>query len=115
MDGCANSNSIVIYDNTCKALGHYSLGDDLPNNCGIPYVINEPWLPYQLTVQEIDQDLGRGYFKFAYANGLYSIGNNHCICSNISGKSLQAEQTCGCSFPIHGEPPKIKGRSPVSE
>lgn len=114
-DGCVDGNAIAIYDNTCKKVGHYSLGDDLPNDCGIPYAINEPWVPYQVSIQEIDKSIGGGYFKFAYANGLYTIGNNGCICSGISGSSLQAHTVCGCAFPIHGEPTKIKGRSPALE
>jgi hypothetical protein len=36
-----------------------------------------------MTVKSINTDLGAGSFKFAYANGLYSIGNNGCICGDL--------------------------------
>lgn len=100
--GLAGNNAYIIYDNNCVPYGVY--GPD-GNDCGTPYVIEDYFLPYVLTVQDIDTDVGGGYFKFAYANGLYTIGNNGCTCEDLSS-GLEAEQGCKCAFPLEGEPSK---------
>jgi hypothetical protein len=46
-------------------------------------------------------------FQFAYANGLYSTGNNQCGCAAIKGGPINSSsQGCKCAFPVAGEPPK---------
>lgn len=100
--GLAGNNAWIIYDNNCIPYGVY--GPD-GNDCGTPYVIEDYFLPYVLTVKSINTDLGAGSFKFAYANGLYSIGNNGCTCGDLSS-GLEGEQGCKCAFPLEGEPSK---------
>jgi hypothetical protein len=98
--GLAGHTAYIIYDNECIPRGVYGPSG---NDCGTPYVIEDNFLPYVLTVKAIDTDLGGPYFKFAYANGLYSIGNNGCTCSDLSS-GLEGEQGCKCAFPLQGEP-----------
>ncbi len=100
--GLASANSFLIFDNACTLRGVYS-PDDEGNDCGIPYFIEENFLPYVLTVDRVDFDPAGGYFRFRYANGLYSIGNNHCVCRDISS-GLEAESACRCAFAVNGEP-----------
>lgn len=100
--GLAGNNAYIIYDNACIPQGVYGPSG---NDCGTPYAIEENFLPYVLTVESINTDLGGGYFKFAYANGLYTIGNNGCTCENLSS-GLEGEQGCKCAFPLQGEPTK---------
>jgi hypothetical protein len=98
--GVAGHVTYIIYDNTCTPRGAYGPSG---NDCGTPYVIKENWLPYVLTVNKIDTSVGGPYFSFNYANGKYSINNNHCGCQDMSS-GLEAEKGCKCAFPIHGEP-----------
>ncbi|KAI1370318.1 hypothetical protein F4677DRAFT_365824 [Hypoxylon crocopeplum] len=100
--GLVNGNSFMIYDNACVLKGVYSPGDE-GNDCGIPFVIEENFLPFVLTVQQINFDVGAPRFQFAYANGLFTIGDNHCTCQDVS-HDLEAEQACKCAFPLQGEP-----------
>lgn len=100
--GLVQGNSFMIYDNACVVRGVYSPGNE-GNDCGTPYFIEENFLPYVLTITNVDFDTGKPRFKFTYANGLYSIGINHCICQDVS-HDLEAEQACKCAFPLQGEP-----------
>ncbi|ROV99829.1 hypothetical protein VSDG_02971 [Cytospora chrysosperma] len=100
--GLVSGNSFIIYDNDCTAKGGYSPAAE-GNDCGIPFVIDEDFLPYVLTIKEINTDVGDPRFKFAYANGQYSIGENGCACKDVS-HDLEAEQACKCAFPLEGEP-----------
>lgn len=100
--GLAGNNAYIIYDNNCIPYGVYGPEG---NDCGTPYVIEDYFLPYILMIKSIDTDLGGGYFKFAYANGLYTIGNNGCTCEDLSS-GLEGEQGCKCAFPLKGEPSK---------
>ncbi|KUI69559.1 hypothetical protein VM1G_04722 [Cytospora mali] len=98
--GLVHGNSFMIYDNNCIVKGVYSPGDE-GNNCGTPYVIEENFLRYVLTIKDIDFDVGSPSFKFAYADGTYSIGENNCDCKDVSD-DLEAEQACKCAFPLDG-------------
>jgi hypothetical protein len=98
--GVAGHTEYIIYDNTCTPQGAYGLSGI---DCGIPYYIKEDWPPYVLTIEQINTDVGKPYFSFAYANGLYSINNNHCSCQDMFS-GLEAEKGCKCAFPIDGEP-----------
>ncbi|OTB00461.1 hypothetical protein M426DRAFT_65802 [Hypoxylon sp. CI-4A] len=100
--GLVSGSSFIIYDNTCTAKGVYDPGDE-GNDCGTPYIIEENFLPFVLTIQQVNFDVGSPRFQFAYANGLYTIGNNHCTCQDVS-HDLEAEQACKCAFPLQGEP-----------
>lgn len=100
--GLAGNTAYIIYDNYCVPYGVYGPEG---NDCGTPYVIEDYFLPYVLTVKDIDTDLGGGYFKFVYANGQYTIGNNGCTCSDLSS-GLEGEQGCKCAFPLEGQPTK---------
>ncbi|KAI0202709.1 hypothetical protein F4808DRAFT_468335 [Astrocystis sublimbata] len=98
--GYVRREDFLIYDESCNLKGVY-----LPhptNDCEAPYVIQENWLPYTLTVGNVDFRAGRPYFKFYYANGAYSIRNNHCVCNTIES-DLPFEVGCRCAFPIEGE------------
>lgn len=90
-----------IMDNTCKVVGVYT-----KPACGIPYVIHENFLQYVLTVRNVFGDVGDPYFQFDYANGRYSIGNNHCTCSDIHSSFPSATKGCKCAFPVNGESTK---------
>ncbi|KAI9695280.1 MAG: hypothetical protein M1820_008742 [Bogoriella megaspora] len=105
----SSMNAVGIMDNGCHLLAAYSI-EETQGEYGIPWVIQGDFLQYVLTIQKIDYELGEGYFDFSYANGKYTIGNNGCICQNLDGSGLSTSQTCGCSFPVAGEPTKIKGR-----
>ena len=100
--GLVSGNSFLIYDNACVVKGVYS-PDNEDNDCGIPYFIEENFLPYVLTIESINFDVGSPRFKFVYANGQYSIGENHCTCQDVS-HDLEGEQACKCAFPLEGEP-----------
>lgn len=94
--GYVSTAKFIIYDNHCNVKGIYAQPD-----CEIPYWIAEDFLPYVLTITSINT--ATGYYAFPYANGLYSINNNHCNCHDVS-HGVTGEQTCVCAFPIHGEP-----------
>ena len=90
----------LVMDNSCKILGIFP-----QPTCGIPYVLEANYLDYVLTVKAIDTGISEGYFSFTYGNGLYSIDNNHCGCSD-SSEGLSAVQGCKCAFPVAGQPSK---------
>ena len=100
--GYVSGNSFMIFDHTCEVRGVYA-PDNEGNDCGVPYVIMENFLSYVLTIESVNFDVGDPYFKFSYANGQYSIGENHCTCQDIS-HDLTGEQACKCAFPLEGEP-----------
>ncbi|KAI1409301.1 hypothetical protein F5Y13DRAFT_193542 [Hypoxylon sp. FL1857] len=100
--GLVQGNSFMIYDNACVLKGVYEPGAE-GNDCGIPFTIEENFLPFVLTVKQVNFDVGAPRFQFAYANGLFTIGNNHCTCKDVS-HNLEAESACKCAFPLHGEP-----------
>jgi hypothetical protein len=94
------STRFLILDHTCKVLGHYKPA----SKCGkVPWIVEEPFLHYMLTLESVFMDVGDPSFSFAYANGLYQIGENHCTCQD-SQNGNHAEQGCKCAFPIDGEP-----------
>ena len=93
--------SFVIFDASCRALGRFD-----PPTCGIPWHVEAAGLKYVIVVKHVAMDVGDPYFEFNYANGKYSIGNNHCGCKSASGKSPKAEKECKCAFPVDGEPHK---------
>ena len=90
----------LVMDNSCKILGIFP-----EPTCGIPYVLEANYLDYVLTIKSIDTGISEGYFSFTYGNGLYSIDNNHCGCSD-SSEGLSAVQGCKCAFPVAGQPTK---------
>jgi hypothetical protein len=97
--GLSTSVFFEVYDNDCMPRGWYAK----PGDCGLPWEIQEDFLPYVIVIKSIFTDVGAPDFTFAYANGDYMIGENQCICRNVS-QGLQAKQACSCSFPIDGEP-----------
>ncbi|KAI0889635.1 uncharacterized protein GGS22DRAFT_182980 [Annulohypoxylon maeteangense] len=99
--GLVSGNSFMLYDNACNIKGVYA-PQSQSNHCGSPYVIEENFLPYVLTIKSVDFDVGSPRFKFAYADGEYSIGENGCACKNVS-HGLEGEQACKCAFPLHGQ------------
>ena len=90
-----------IMDNNCQVLAAYN-----PPSCGIPWTIEENFLQYVLTVTSVFMDVGDPYFEFTYANGEYSINNNHCVCSDTQASFPTAAKGCRCAFPVAGEPDK---------
>ncbi|KAF4991466.1 hypothetical protein FDECE_14036 [Fusarium decemcellulare] len=94
--GAAGSAGFLIYDNACVPRAYYP-----KPGCGIPYVAKENFLPLVLTVEVVDFDIGQPYFSFAYGDGLYSIKNNHCVCSDMS-HGLTGAKGCRCAFPLDG-------------
>ncbi len=90
----------LVMDNSCKIVGVY----DQPN-CGLPFTLEANYLDYVLTVTTIDTGISEGYFRFAYANGVFSIGNNGCGCSGHA-EGLSVAQSCKCAFPVAGLPTK---------
>ncbi|KAA8902858.1 hypothetical protein TRICI_005782 [Trichomonascus ciferrii] len=96
----AATTRFLVLDHTCKVLGHYYPA----SKCGgTPWKLEAPYLHYMLIIESVFMDPGDPYFSFAYANGLYSIGNNHCTCQG-SQSGLHVQQGCKCAFPIDGEP-----------
>lgn len=90
----------IIYDNACNIRGVYPL----PESCPRPWVIEENFLPYVLTITKVRKGLGGGnFFVFYYANGRYQLGANQCVCNGVFQR-LRGEEACPCAFPIHGEP-----------
>ncbi|KAI2620579.1 hypothetical protein GGR54DRAFT_105408 [Hypoxylon sp. NC1633] len=100
--GLVDGHSFNIYDNECILKGVYAPGVE-GNDCGVPYVIQENFLPFTIDITSVFFDPGDARFTFNYANGRYSIGNNDCKCQDVS-HDLEAESACKCAFPIHGEP-----------
>ncbi|KAL4861059.1 hypothetical protein BDV12DRAFT_180807 [Aspergillus spectabilis] len=100
--GVTGNKAFIIYDNACNRVGVYG-PDNEDNDCAIPYVIQESFLPYVLTVTQVNFDLGGGDFTFAYANGDYMIGENGATCEDISD-GLRGVEACKTGFPINGEP-----------
>jgi hypothetical protein len=94
--GCEGTNNLIIYDESCTIRGAYGIPD-----CGTPFVIEDNFLPYVLTMKTINTDVGDPYFSFLYGDGVYSIRNNHCVCVN-DGSGLEAKVACRCAFPING-------------
>lgn len=94
--GAAGQTVYYIFDNTCKIMGIYG-----PPNCDLPASIQGDFLDYTLILKKIDTALGGGYFSFAYGNGEFSIGNNHCTCQNDS-EGVEGKMDCACAFPKAG-------------
>lgn len=101
--GLVGSQSFLMYDEKCTLKGIYS--PHQTNDCGGPYVIEENFLKYVLTVTSVNFDTADPYFSFKYANGKFSIRNNDCKCDEIGG-GLSVEQGCKCNFPVEGLPDK---------
>ncbi|KAA8916255.1 hypothetical protein TRICI_001537 [Trichomonascus ciferrii] len=90
----------LVLDHACKILGHYRPA----SKCGkIPWKLEAEYLHYMLTLESVYMNVGDPSFSFAYANGLYKIGENHCTCQD-SQSGLHVEVGCKCAFPIDGEP-----------
>lgn len=98
--GVVSTAYFYIYDESCTRRGAYSMSGH-GNDCGIPYVIMENFLPYVLTIENINAAIGGGYFRFLYGNGEFSIGNNHCTCQSMT-TGLEAKEGCKCAFPVDG-------------
>lgn len=96
--GYSAASSYQIYDNTCTLRGRFNTR---AKDCDIPFVIEANYLQQVLTIQSQDTMVGGGYFRFAYGNGLFSIGNNGCECQDMS-HGLTAAEGCGCAFPVNG-------------
>jgi hypothetical protein len=94
--GCNDAGYFRIYDENCAVRSSYQMP-----NCGTPFVIEETFLPYVLTVTTVSMDVGQPYFSFLYGDGKYSINNNHCVCVNDGG-GLEAKVACRCAFPVDG-------------
>lgn len=101
--GLVGNQAFMVYDNTCTLKGVYS--PHQTNDCGIPYVIKEDFLPFVLTVTSVNFDVASPSYSFDYANGKFTIKNNGCVCNEV-GSGLRVEQGCRCAFPIEGEPEK---------
>ena len=95
--GYVDGTTFGILDNTCTVMATYAKPD-----CEIPYTIRESFLPWVLTIKEIDTADGSGYFKFDYGDGEYTINNNHCKCYDTS-HDLTGSQSCKCAFPLNGD------------
>ncbi|PGH02245.1 hypothetical protein AJ79_07694 [Helicocarpus griseus UAMH5409] len=103
-DNYSSGRAFVIYDDQCYPRGMYS-PDNEGNDCGIPYEIQENFLPYVIGINTINFGTGSGYFKFAYANGEYMTSENDGKCVDAS-KGLAAAERCSASWPIEGEKSK---------
>lgn len=103
LDGIAGSTAFAIYDEDCNPKGLYSPDQD--GDCGAPYVIEENFLKYVLTVTSVNFGVGSPKFVFSYANGKFSTGNDGCGCDDI-GSGLRVEIGCKCPFPVEGLPDK---------
>ncbi|KAF1973723.1 hypothetical protein BU23DRAFT_532935 [Bimuria novae-zelandiae CBS 107.79] len=98
--GFRGNADFAIYDNTCALKGAYYPGQN-DNDCGTPYFIMENFLAQVLTITNVRLDTAKGYFSFAYGDGLYSINNNHCDCVE-KPDGLEARAFCKCASPIDG-------------
>lgn len=87
----------TIYDNSCTVQGAYT-----PCKNGIPYFVQENWMPYTLSVNTVDMGVGSPYFSFTYGDGKYSIKNNQCGCQKIDQGAGVAAKACKCAFPVDG-------------
>lgn len=96
--GYTSSSSYQIYDNTCTLRGRFNTGAE---DCNVPFVIQANYLQQVLTIESQNTMMGAAYFRFAYGNGLFSIGNNGCECQDMSS-GLMAAQGCKCAFPVDG-------------
>ncbi|KAJ6779723.1 hypothetical protein PWT90_02066 [Aphanocladium album] len=97
--GLVDYQAFIIYDNNCIPHGVYSRGDG-----STPFIIQDNYLPYVIIIDRVNLSLGGVYFRFEYADGRYSIGNNHCVCTDMS-HDLTGEEGCKCAFPLLGEHP----------
>lgn len=91
-----------IMDSGCNILGTYS-----PSNCDPPWTIEDSFLQYVLSITSVSEEANSdASFSFNYANGKYSIGNNHCTCNSIDVGFPSAAEGCKCAFPVAGQPSK---------
>jgi hypothetical protein len=100
-----STTAFYIFDNSCNLKGAYTLNPKCDVYNGGQY-LNANFLPYVLTLKQVDMDVGSPYFQFVYANGKYSIHNNHCVCHEMKATFPEASKGCRCAFPINGEPTK---------
>jgi hypothetical protein len=94
--GAVTGTLFMIYDNDCNMKSLYQ-----QPSCGIPYYIEESFLADTLIISGLDAELGNPDFQFNYGNGLYSIGNNGCVCNDMSS-GLEGAEGCRCAFPVDG-------------
>ena len=104
--GMVGNFGFAIYDHTCTLKSNYDPGEE-GNDCGTPYVIKENFLDWVIDVTSVMASVGDSDFVFYYGNGKYSIGNNHCGCSN-EPDGLQGYTYCKCAFPVNGRPSSQK-------
>ncbi|KAJ4145186.1 hypothetical protein LMH87_004042 [Akanthomyces muscarius] len=105
--GLVDYRAFIIYDNNCIAHGVYSRGDG-----STPFIIQDNYLPYVIIIDSVNLSIGGLYYRFEYADGRYSIGNNHCKCDDMS-HGLTAEEGCKCAFPLLGEHPTTTADPPT--
>lgn len=91
--------SFFIFDENCTIKGAFS--PHQTNDCSSPYVIEENFLKYVLTVTSLNYGPVEPYFSFLYANKNFSIGDNGCGCEETGG-GLEAVYGCKCVFPVNG-------------
>lgn len=85
-----------IFDESCTIGGRYPLPP-----CDTPFIIEDNFLKYVLTVNIVDTEAVSPYLSFNYGARKYSIRNNHCVCNN-EGSFFEAVEACRCAFPVDG-------------
>ncbi|GAM87658.1 hypothetical protein ANO11243_056850 [Dothideomycetidae sp. 11243] len=88
----------IIYDNDCVPQAAYRAP-----NCSTPIIAEENFLREVLILDKLNTKPHKAYFKFRYGDGIYSIRNNHCVCTDMTKLTGYKEATgCRCSFPVDG-------------
>lgn len=96
--GYTATSSYQIHDNTCFLRGRFNTR---AKECESSFVIEANYLQQVLTIESQDTMAGGAYFRFAYGDGLFSIGNNGCECQDMS-HGLMAALGCKCAFSVNG-------------
>ena len=90
----------MIYDNSCNLKGIYGPGT---SQCGVPWEIEESFLPFVLSITVVSMDVGDPFFEFLYGDGKYSVRNNQCGCADGPGQFNDKIKDCKCAFPVNGK------------
>ena len=93
--GYVSSKSWLLYDSKCTLKGVYNKPDD----CGIPWLIQENFLKNTIIINSVNLDLGDVRYTFAYGAGEYMIGENGAKCHDVS-YGVTGSEACSVAFPV---------------